>query len=151
MSRISYYAIEQAIADQIRNDADVAAITTNVVVEEAVMMGSSHLVHVSLEKRDEPAGRQSISAGKRLRVLCHFSVWCFACGLKVPDTIQQRDSLLEVVEVALMKNREVPFGRTDINTYWIEGGDFDSAKDEKGLLLAGGEIKLVVDVTAVAP
>lgn len=148
MARISYYAIEQAIADQIKNDTDVAAITTNVVVEEAVMMQSSHLVHVSLESREEPAQRQSISAGTRTRVLCHFAVWCFARGLQMPAAIEQRDDLLSAVEVALMKNRHLPFGRNDINTYWIDGGEFESAKDETGFIV-GGEISLTVDVTAI--
>jgi hypothetical protein len=146
MARIDYYGIEKAIADTIASDTRVAEFAITVVVEEEVMFERGNKVYVFLERRAAPEDRQSISAGTRTRMLCKYVIWCMAYGYKINETIEVRDNLLGAVELALMTDRT--FGRSDVATSWIEGGEFDNAKDEAGFNVMGS-IELTVDVTAI--
>lgn len=146
MSRVDFYAIEQAIAAQIAADVGVQAYAPMIVVEDAVMMEEGARVGIYLGERDVPPDLQSISAGTRTRYHLAVSVWSFAYGYTITDAMVLRDNLLSAVEIALMKDGT--FGRGDINTSWIKGGKFDSARDEKGFNV-GAETKLIVDVTAI--
>lgn len=146
-ARIDYFAIEEAIADQIRNDAGVADLSPKVVVEEIVQIGERPQITIVLESREAPDEVQSINAGTRTRVWMHVSIWCFCFHVTLKKAIEARDNLIQLVEVAVSKDRT--FGRIDVNTSWITGGEFDTAKEGKGFN-SGAEIELIVDVTAVS-
>lgn len=148
MARVDYSTIEDAIETVLKADANLAGVTY--LVEEELVMGTGDIVGIYLEDRNAPEAMQSVSAGKRTRFLIRFSVWCWHFGIaKNKRTVmKKRDDLLGKVEIALMGNRNL---NNTVNTSWLEGGEFESGKDEAGRqFMSGGQIILTADATAVA-
>jgi hypothetical protein len=146
MARIAYFEIQQAIADQIKNDTEVSAYGAQVVVEETTMPGRSPMVYVYLTNRKAPEEEQMICAGRRMVMDVYYSIWCQAYGYHMKDAIDAREELLRLVEEALMRNRT--FGRDDVGYFEIEGGEFGTAKNDEGFNV-GAEIALRVRASAI--
>lgn len=138
-----YSAIRAAIAAQIR-----ANVTAPVVVEQVPMFERGSKVYVFLRDHIAPENRQALNAGRKTRFLCTYSVWVYAYAYKLADAMSVRDSLLALVELALLS--DVTFGRSDVFMSWQEGGEVDHARQDVGFNV-GAEIRLTVDVTAAVP
>jgi len=136
-----------AIAERIRNDAAIAEEKIPVAVEEELSASSGRQVIVYLIGREAPRERQSISAGTRTRFLVRFSIMCYAFALQFPRAMELRDDLLGRVEVALMKEPRT-FGRAEVFSSWLDGGEFENARGEAGTVsfMSCAEVSLVVEV-----
>src|SRR3990167_3473965 len=148
MARVDYSAIEDAIETVLKADANLAGV--KYLVEEELVMGTGDIIGIYLEDRNAPEGMQSVSAGKRTRFLIRFSVWCWHFGIAKNKRLvmEKRDDLLGKAEIALMGNRNL---NDTVNTSWLEGGEFESGKDEAGRqFMSGGQIILTADATAVS-
>tara|TARA_Y100000310_G_scaffold171492_2_gene171696 strand:+ start:8951 stop:9394 length:444 start_codon:yes stop_codon:yes gene_type:complete len=146
MARIDYYAIEESIATQLRDDATLSGVTVD--VEKEPEFTEDKMVIVYCISREAPDDLQSLSAGLRTRFYVTFVAVCIAAALDLKDAMEARDDLLGKVEVALMQDRT--FDNAQVKTSWIGGGDFDNARDgDEGLFNAAAEIEIVVDATAI--
>jgi hypothetical protein len=147
MARVDYYAIEQAIRDQLAGHPLLAGVT--VTIEEELLFGAEQTpwVCVYLDRRDAPADRQRLAAGRQTQFLLRFSIWCWQYSLEgVSRAIQLRDDLVGAVEIALMSDRTL--GGT-VATSWLEGGELPSARLPDGSgWISGGEVVLIADVAA---
>ena len=147
MARLDYYAIENQIKTILEADSDVTGHwgerNTRVLIEREMVFGMDELpaVMIYLDRRDATPG-QPIAAGTRTRLQLRFSIWCVDFHLdSMAMACEARDDLMGLVEVALMKNRDLD-GK--VGASWIEGGEFMSAEND-GSFIAAGEIVLVAD------
>ena len=146
MARVDYFGIEESVSDVIR--ANEVTSDVRVLIEEELTFDRGRTVIIRLVSRDAPEELQSLTAGLRTRFLISYSVSCFFFALEVSEAARGRDELLGQVELALINQRQL--ARSDINSIWLEGGDFDQGGADIGFY-AGGEILLIVDAEAVAP
>tara|TARA_Y100000310_G_scaffold279946_1_gene299384 strand:+ start:176 stop:622 length:447 start_codon:yes stop_codon:yes gene_type:complete len=146
MARVDYYQIEKDIKTQLEADADLASVSVRIEEEPEFVMGDHVIIY--LLGREAPEDMQSISAGTETRYLVTFSIMCFSTGLQLEQLLERRDDLLSQVELALMSNRK--FANAQIQSSWLQGGEFENSRNgDEGLFNAGAEIELVVDVTAI--
>jgi len=147
VARVDYYAIEKALQTLLQADATLTG--TTVTVEAELMFGAEAApwVGIYLDRRDAPADMQGIGAGISTRMLCRFSIWCWAFTLEsIEEAIHKRDDILGKVEVALMKNRTIT---NNVSTSWLEGGEMPSGRIPGNTgFMSGGEVVLVADVKA---
>ena len=144
MARVDYWSIEEKISELLLDTEGLEDI--NVLIEEELTLQRGPTVAVYLDRRDAPAGLQSASGGQRTRFEIRFSIWCYEFHLDMQTAIKLRDELLGRVEVALIKNSTL--GGT-VAGAWIEGGEFQNAKNPGGTgFFSGGEIVLVADKVA---
>lgn len=144
MARIDYYNIETELQTILNNDISGAMVT----VEEEIMsdVDMTPWFGIYLARREAPEN-QSLSAGQRTRFRLHLEVWVFCWSFDgVRQASEFRDDNIGKAEVAIMGNRTL---NGTVDTCWLEGGEFTSAKDDNnGLFLSGGQIRVVCDVTA---
>lgn len=142
MAAIDYYGIEDTIRSTL---ATACGSGINVTAEVAQPMDTRPWVGVYLNERIAPTN-QPIAAGTRQRYQLRFSIWCWCWSLDNPrSAAEARDDLIGTVESALMSNRRMGGA---VENGVLQGGSFETAKDDKGLHLAGGEIIFLADTTA---
>lgn len=143
MAKVDYFAVAEEIAEIIR--ADMPNIM--VAVEEELIVGpdNSPVIGVYIDSREVPS-EQSISAGRRMRVIPHFSIWVWTYSLNVKEAIRERDGIVGEVELLLMQNRTI---NEMVEMIWIDGGQLPSARlpDSSGFT-SGGEILVRAEMTA---
>lgn len=146
MARLDYYQIEQDIATQVRDDAAMSGVTVDVEQEPDFVEDKKVIIYCI--NREAPEELQSLSAGLRTRYYVTYVAVCIAAALRLKDAMEARDDLLSNVELALMKDRT--FANAQVKTSWLNGGDFDNARDgDEGLFNAAAEIEIVVDATTI--
>lgn len=143
MARVDYFAIEEAMAKQLRDDDTLFGVT--ILVEEELKMGKEDSVIIYLDRREAPADLQTISAGQRTRFNLNFTVNCFTFHLDKQVAMENRDDLIGKVEVALMKDHT--FGGT-VTGAAITGGDFDTASDGSAGFMSAASIEITARATA---
>jgi hypothetical protein len=143
MAKIDYFGIAEEIAEIVR----AAFPETMVVVEEEVIIGpeNSPIIAVYIDRRETPPN-QPIAAGRRMRVIPHFSLWVWTFSLNVRAAIKERDDLVGDIELLLMNNRTL---NEKVDMIWIDGGELPSARlpDSNGFT-SGGEIVIRAEVMA---
>jgi len=146
MARIDYYAIEEAIATQLRAAATLVGVTVDVEQEPDFAEGSKVVIY--LIGRNAPEEMQSLSAGLRTRYEITYVAVCMAQMLDLKGAMEARDDLIGNVETAIMTDRT--FGGA-VKSCWLMGGEFENARNgDDGLFNAAGEIEIVVDATSIA-
>jgi hypothetical protein len=146
LARIDYYAIEQAIQTQL-----AAALTTaRVLVEEPfqhAIADTTRIVSVFLEGR-VPHNDQVLAAGTHERMLVKLSIWCAVFHMEsLQVALEQRDDLIGEAELALMADRTL--GGV-VDSSWLEGGELFASQGQNFPFVAGGEIILIADISAVS-
>jgi hypothetical protein len=148
MSRFDYYGLEQDIKNLIARDPGVLAHwgerDPRVLVERDLIFGMDELpcIIIYLKRRDAPSGMQSLSGGQRTRYRITLSIWVADFHFDdVAQACRNRDDLIGLVEVALMRDRDLG-GK--VGASWTEGGEFLNAETDKGFVSAG-EIILIAD------
>ena len=138
---------------------DYNGITTTIRDTIATEVGSDYYVTANMAQPAEtrpwvaiyldgrtPTDNQPIAAGTRQRYTLNYSIWCWCWSLNGPEHAgEARDDLMGLVETALMENRKMG-GLVENGV--LAGGEFQTAKDDKGVWLMGGEIIYRADVTA---
>lgn len=148
MARADYHAVEQAIRDTIRNDGSLPAGAT-VLEEEAVDFIEGAVVVVYLVRREAPAERQVIASGRRLRELLTIEIWIWTTSFgSRTAAAEERDDLIGIVQTIIMGEyaNDSKFGRSDIVSFWLSGGEFETALEESATLRLGASIELTVEV-----
>ena len=148
MAAIDFFSIEEQIQTVLKNNANVKMV----VVEEELMFAAelSPWVGIYLSRRDAPEEKQTIAAGRRTTYELRISIWTYAWALEIKQACKFRDQALGRVELALMDDRA---GSKTINQgdYWLEGGEFQAAKDEEsGFFIVGAETVLVTEAQVIA-
>lgn len=137
-----YFAVEKAIKDAILSDSDLSEV--KVFIEQDIVHAaeSAPCVLIFANSREAPAGEQRLAAGRRTDWIVSISIICYGWALETEPAAEIRDSLMERVELALMRDRTL--GGT-CEALWLDGGSFDSGPGNQGFLCAG-EIALKVKV-----
>jgi hypothetical protein len=151
MARINYYAIEEAIKAILDADVDVQTHwdkrETRIIIEREIIFGMDECpcVLIYLDRREAPANMQGLSGGQRTRMSLHFSLWVAEFHLdSVAEASQNRDDLMGLVEVALMKERTL---NDTVGVSWLDGGEFLTAQTDNGFISCG-EILLAAEQVA---
>lgn len=144
MSGASYFAVEKAIKAAIMDDSDLSGVRVYIEQDLQWAAESAPAVCIYATGRQAPDGMQRLAAGQRTDWLLAISLWCYAWDMETERAAEQRDSLIERVELALMRPTERTLGGA-CETYWLEGGEFISSPGDQGFLCAG-EIALKVHV-----
>lgn len=148
MAAIDYAGIEDQLKTII--EADSTLDGARVYVEEEPqfgMMDSQKAISIFLHNRSASSG-QSLSAGKRQRYDVKYSLWSTFFSLEsFRVACTGRDALLGALELVLMADRTIG-GK--VNTCWLEGGQFLSARDDAaGVFVASAETILVANASAI--
>ena len=143
MSGAGYYAVEKAIKDAINADEDLSEV--RVFIEQDIVHAaeSAPCVLIFISRRDAPANEQRLSAGRRTDWILSVHLICY--GWHLDDTeraAELRDSLMEHVELALMRDRLLGGA---CETLWLDSGGFESGPGNQGFLSAG-EVSVKVKV-----
>jgi hypothetical protein len=147
VARVDYYSIEKSIQAALHD----RLFEVTVVVEEELILAHEMApwIGIYLERRT-PSEHQYIAAGRRVDYDLQITVWCWCFAMESEAAVRARDELVGRVEQVLL---EPPrnFGRDEIETSWIEGGQMPSGRvpDIEGFA-SGGEILLVVKVNATS-
>lgn len=146
MAGLDYYAIESKVRDVLAADPTLSGAV--IQVESELSAVECPTVVIYLDRRDAPADMQSVSSGTRTRYLITLSIWCLDVNLEgLAEASRARDALLDKVEVALMKNRDLD---GLVAGSWFEGGEFVSAAAGASAgFVSAGEIVMTVDATSV--
>lgn len=150
MARIDYHAITKAVRDVLRADQGLKDWgQISVEAEDPVPIAINRLPHVGVYARDRaPAARQTLRAGTSQRYAVAWEVWVTAFSAKgFEDAAEQRDELLGLVELALMRRRDlggaVPSGALD-----LRGGSFDGGQGAEGGWIAQASVRLGIELEA---
>ncbi len=150
ITRIDYYAIEEAIKAVLDGDATLSSAGVLVLIEEQIIFdveARGGWVVIYAERRD-PSNESGISAGQRQRYAIRFSLWCWAYSLEgTKDAMERRDDLVGNVEVALLGNRSLSGA---VHKTILGGGDLAGGPlpQDMGGFVAGAEIILTAEATA---
>jgi hypothetical protein len=149
MAALNYFAIGASIQTMLAADSTLSGIP--VLLEEEFNYGladSAKAVGIYADSRS-PTPEQPAAAGKRTRMHIRYRLWCLGFSMEsIADAISKRDTLIGAVEIALMGGRN--FGRTDLESSWLEGGELFSAhRPNPGGFIALGEILLCVSAVIV--
>lgn len=146
MARINYFGILEATKAVIEADADVRALHATVeITRPTITMNMSPHVNIHEGRRDNAT--QVIAGGTRQRYLFRWSVVVgvfSAAGFE--DATRQRDELIGVVEIALMKNRDLN-GALVGKQLLLQGGALQSEPTDAGFWSLG-TIDLAAEVVA---
>ena len=146
MARVDYFDIANEVKEVLIADSSLQGV--QVTVEDDAPLDSGAWVSVVLVNRNTPSG-QSLANGTRTRFHIKFSLWCWQFSLESTGTASKlRDDLVGKVEIVLMANRTL---NNKVGNSWLEGGDMMSERiqnDNISGYIAGGEVVLVVDITA---
>lgn len=146
MPAIDYYGIEEAVKTVLEADTDFQATGAKVFIEEEFVHGMADIgkaVMIYLDKR-RPTPGQPAAAGQQTRYQMQLSLWTRAFFVEsIRRAINERDDLLGVVEVALMRKRSL---NDAVSMLWLEGGEFMTGKSSKPHgFLAAAETVLTVE------
>lgn len=142
MAAIDYYGIEDTIRSTL---ATACGSGVNVTAEVQQPMDTKPWVSIYLTGRTAPED-QPIAAGTRQRYQLNFSIWVWCWSLDNPaKAAEARDDLIGTVETALMNNRNMGGA---IDTGYLQGGSFETAKDDRNIHVAGGEVVFVAEARA---
>ena len=142
MAAIDYYGIENNLKTILKLALGAGVIVT---AEVSQPMDTIPWVAIYLDGRTAPED-QPIAAGTRQRYQLKFSIWCWCWSLdNSAKAAEARDDLMGTVESAIMRNRSIG---TSVENGMLQGGSFQTAKDDRGMHIAGGEIIYLTDVTA---
>lgn len=149
MAAVSYASIRDQIKSILAGDSRTN--TARIYIEEEPQFGLGdvqQVIAVFTDRRRAPADQQSLSAGKRTRFLLDMLfVVAFMDFASFKAACDGRDTLLANLELVLMANRTL---NATVETLWIEGGEFYSAKDsQSGTLIAVAELNVTLMVSAV--
>src|SRR3990172_10075056 len=146
MARVDYFDIANEVKEVLIVDSSLQGV--QVTVEDDAPLDSGAWVSVVLVSRNTPPG-QPLAAGTRTRFQIKFSLWCWQFSLESTGVASRlRDDLVGKAEIALMKNRTL---NSKVSTSWLEGGDMMSDRiqnDNVSGYIAGGEVVLIVELTA---
>jgi hypothetical protein len=143
VSGAGYFAVEKAIRDVIAADPELSGVRVFIEADLVFAAESAPAVYIYATGREAPANEQRLMAGRRTDFLLNISLWCVAWSLDSTErAAMQRDSLIERVELALMRDRSLG-GVAD--TLWLDGGEFISGMGNQGFL-CHGEIAVKVKV-----
>ncbi len=146
MARVNYYDIANEIKEVLIADPTLGGV--QVTVEDDAPLDTGPWVSVGIINRSTPTG-QPLAAGTRTRFNIRFSLWCWQFSLESTGVASRlRDDLVGKVEIVLMKNRTL---NSKVSYGWLEGGDMMSERiqnDNVSGYVAGGEVTLVVEITA---
>lgn len=148
MAAIDYSGVEDQLKTILEAAATMAGVRVYIEEEPQFgMMDHQKAVSIFLHSRTPSAG-QSLSAGKRTRYDVRYSLWCTFFSLEsFKIACAGRDALLGAVELVLMADRTIG-GK--VNSSWLEGGQFLSARDEGvGVYVASAETILVANASAI--
>ncbi len=139
MAVIDYYGIEEAIKSVI--DAELSGNFICLVEQEIMLDPDRSFIGIYLNRRDAPADIQTMSAGQRTRYDLTVSIWVYTMALEVALAAEIRDDLIGNLERELMEHRSTING----GDFFIQGGEFQSAKDDEGeFFVLGAETVLVL-------
>lgn len=143
MSGAGYYAVEKAIKQAINADPELSDVRVFIEQDLVHAAESAPCVLIFISDRSAPADEQRLAAGRRTDWILSVSVLCYGWHLdSTEQAAEKRDSLMEHVETALMRDRSL--GGT-CDRFWLDGGSFESGPGNQGFLCAG-EIALKVKV-----
>lgn len=143
MAGVDYYSVQTEIKDILEDNISGAVVS----IEDDITTALDDMPKIGIYLADiEVPPEQPLAAGTKLRQLLRFSIWCFASGYTtVADAAKNRDTLYNSVITTLMANATI---RDTVTTSWLEGGEFQSARDEAtDALFMGAELILVCDIT----
>lgn len=145
MARIDYYGLEVKVKELLDREFEGQAVTVSIEDELNLIEGPAVIIY--LDARTTPIDRQSIAAGRRLRMTVELTLLCIDRSFEsIADACRHRDDLIGRVEIALMKYRDL---EGLVTQTWFEGGRFSNAYDDKSSGFASaGEVRLMLDVTA---
>ena len=137
MARINYTAISRAIRDAIANDPDVRQLEPQVEVHAPVPVDATGRFVGVYEGRRDASALQDLAAGTRTRYVVQWEVQvhCFSAE-SYEDAAVQRDELLGLVEVALMRNRNLGGALAD-SSLMLRGGDLGGGPNQMGYISSG--------------
>lgn len=148
MARFDYYGLETDIQTILKADADVSAHWAerdpSILIEREMLFGMDECpaVIIYMDSRSAPSNLQGISSGQRTRFDLRLSLWVCEFHLDSVETASKnRDDLIGLVEVALMKDRTLG-GK--VGASWLDGGEFMTAQSDNGFISCG-EITLVAE------
>ena len=147
MARINYTAILKAIRRVIAEDADVRRVDPRVEVNAPIPSDLDKPFVAVYEGRREPTAGQDLAAGTRTRYAVYWEVQvhCFS-GESQEDAGEQRDELLGLVEIALMRRRNLG-GALEDSSLMLRGGPLGGGAAQIGFISSGS---LTVTAEAVA-
>ena len=146
MARFDYFQLERDIQTKLQADAGLAGVT--ILVEENVSFFENDHVIIHLKRREVPDEMQSFSAGTRMRMLLRLELVCVSFAFELAVARENRDDLVGKVELALMGDRQFS-NSLQVNSSWIEGGEFEDGTTGEKQLYSLATIDLVVDVVAI--
>lgn len=145
MARIRYYDYLKAIQDVLDADADLQGLHIKIEIGKAVIT-AAQTPHINVTEISREPLRPAIAAGtlSRYRVRWKITVSTFsAAGFE--DAMQQRDEVLGITEIAMMKSRDLG-GILSAKQLTLEGGSLQSAPGEAGGFWAQADIDLSAEI-----
>lgn len=145
MARIRYYDYLKAIRDVLDVDTDLQNLHVKIEIGKAIVT-AAQTPHVNVTEISREPMRPAIAAGtlSRYRVRWKITVSAFsAAGFE--DAMQQRDEVLGIVEVVMMKNRDLG-GILPPRQLTLEGGSLQSAPGEAGGFWAQADLDLSAEI-----
>lgn len=143
--RIDYFGILQAIKNILGIYSETAGIRTEIEPGQLFAAESTPVIQIFLDRRDAPARKQVLTAGRSTDFEVKVSIWC---GEYHPESIEvaanRMSDLIALVELALMTDHSL---QGLVITSWIDGGDFLLGPGEGGFV-SWGEIRLVAHARA---
>jgi hypothetical protein len=143
----------QGIRDEIEAilQADERTRDARIYVEEEPQFGlgdNQKAIAVFMETRSTPENMQSLSEGRRTRMNLKVTCWVIAFHLEsFRKACDERDSLLNKVELVLMDNRTL---NNKVSTSWLIGGELFSGRNRQDTVFTSvAEVVLMLDVSAI--
>lgn len=135
MAVAGYFAVEKAIRDRILLDPELIGVRAYIEEDLVWAAESAPAVYIYVTSREAPANEQRLAAGTRTDWILAISIWCVEWHIDSTErAAEARDSLIERVEIALMRDRTLN-GTCDRS--WLDGGEFTGGMGNAGFLSAG--------------
>ena len=146
MARIPYGQYTRAIQDVILNDASIIKYGVTVDIGRPPTLGLGMMPHIGIYEGSRfPSPGQTIAAGTRIRYNLNWNVWvAIFSGAGYADALDQRDEILGVLEITMMKNRDLG-GLLPNKPLNLGGGDLRSGPGSGGFI-AEGSLSLSLEV-----
>ena len=150
MAKIDYYALEENLAEILRNN--ITSIEPHaIVIEEppdAIGLESNPSVCIMIEGRAVPEELQTIAAHTRTTYHVEVVMIVEAFDLQgFKRACELRDDVIGDIEHVL-QDQDNWNSYSAIECILLDGGKLETVKDEKGTYYAGGEIRFRIETTA---
>ena len=147
MARFDFFAAAEAVATQLRADANIVTRGAKVLVEEDVNFMDGQVIVIRSPSFSAPDGMQTLSNNTRLRMQVNMELYCLAFSGLLPSARELRNDLVGDVILALMS--DATFGLASVATSWITGAQFEAGAAGQNKLYALGVLNLIIDGSSV--